>query len=200
MGIFTLARLGVSAAVIARPLDNPHLERRLARLRTLSGNRVFAKRGAVHEALSFLREGGVVTLLIDQRPKQGGIPVPFFGHDAYTTELLAMLALRTGAPIVPAFAFLESDGSWRIVVEPEVPVARTGDLEADTYRITADCTAILERWIRRYPDQWLWAHRRWKVPGNVAAAARRVRGRMAGGTPGPDGAGRPGSATMTREP
>ena len=162
--IFTMAQRLRPASVVARPLDNPHLEKRLSRLRTLSGNRVVAKRGAVSDALSVLEGGGIVTLLIDQRPKRGGIPVPFFGHPAYTTELVATLALRTGASIVPAFAFLERDGAWRIVLEPEVPVVRTGNLRTDAYRITADCTAVLERWIRRYPEQWLWMHGRWRAP------------------------------------
>jgi Kdo2-lipid IVA lauroyltransferase/acyltransferase len=166
--MFTAGRLGVPAAGIARPLDNPYLESRLARLRTMSGNRVFAKHGAVFAAAEVLEAGGLVTLLIDQRPKQAGIAVRFFGHDAYTTEMLAVLALRTGAAIVPAFALLEADGSWRVVIDPEVPVVRSGDRRADLYRITADCTAILEQWIRRYPEQWLWTHRRWKVPGKTS--------------------------------
>ena len=157
-------RLGVPGAAIVRVLDNPHLEARLARLRTSTGNRVIDKRRASRESLGVLRAGGYLCVLIDQRPKRGGVPVPFFGHSAYTTDALARLALASNAAIIPGFTVREADGSWRMALEPVVPVERTGDVEADTRRITADCTAILERWVRRYPEQWLWTHRRWAAP------------------------------------
>jgi KDO2-lipid IV(A) lauroyltransferase len=161
---FMFGRLGMPATGIARPLDNPYLEARLDRLRTLTGNRVINKRGAFREALAVLRGGGFLGIWIDQRPKRGGIRVPFFGVDAYTTDGLARLALASKAAVLPCFAVQEADRSWRMVIEPPVTVVRTGNAEADTYRITADCTAILERWVRRYPEQWLWTHRRWAVP------------------------------------
>ena len=172
---FMFGRLGIPATGIARPLDNPYLEERLVRLRTLSGSRVINKRGAFREALAVLQQGGFLGIWIDQRPKRGGIPVPFFGTDAYTTDGLARLALDSEAAVVPCFAVHEANGSWRMVIEPEVPVVRTGDLEADGYRVTAVCTAILERWVRRYPDQWLWTHRRWAVPSQDAHAIRQAR-------------------------
>jgi len=160
----TLGHLGVPIASIVRPLDNPYLEARLARLRTLSGNGVIDKHAAFRQALLHLRRGGGLGLPIDQRPKRGGIPVPFFGHDAYTTDGLAELAFASDAGVVPCFVVQEPNGTWRMVIEPELTVPRTGDRAADAYRLTADCTAILERWVRRYPDQWLWTHRRWAVP------------------------------------
>ncbi|MFO7691680.1 MAG: lysophospholipid acyltransferase family protein [Vicinamibacterales bacterium] len=170
-------RLGIPVAGIVRPLDNPYLEARLTRLRTMTGNAVIDKRRASREALTRLRTGGYLCILIDQRPKRGGMVVPFFGHDAYTTDALARLALASSAVVIPGFTVREADGSWRMVLEPEVPVERTGDAEADAYRITADCTAIVERWVRRYPDQWLWTHRRWAVPTfGVAAAGAKRRG------------------------
>jgi KDO2-lipid IV(A) lauroyltransferase len=169
---FMFGRLGMPATGIARPLDNPYLEARLVRLRTLTGNRVINKRGAFHEALAVLRGGGVLGIWIDQRPKRGGIKVPFFGSDAYTTDGLARLALASEAAVVPSFTVQEADRSWRMVIEPEVPVVRTGDADADAYRLTADCTAILERWVRQYPEQWLWTHRRWAVPRLGVRAAR----------------------------
>jgi KDO2-lipid IV(A) lauroyltransferase len=130
----------------------------------MSGNRIVDKHGAFPEALRVLQDGGFLGLWIDQRPKRGGIPVPFFGRDAYTTDGLARLVLASDAAVVPCFAFLEQDGFVRLVVEPEVPVSHTGDQAADAYRITADCTAVIEQWVRRYPEQWLWTHRRWAVP------------------------------------
>jgi KDO2-lipid IV(A) lauroyltransferase len=157
---FTLGCHGLPSTGIARPLDNPHLDRRITALRALGGNGVVAKRGGVSSALRGLRNRDFVTIMIDQRTAQSGIGVPLFGRRAFAADSLAVLAIRTGAPIVPGFAVLEPDGSWRVVVEPEVPVLLTGDFRADSLKIMTDCTAILERWIRRYPEQWLWTHAR----------------------------------------
>ena len=82
---------------------------------------------------------------------------------ASTTPTLAAVALRTGAPIVPVFSVPQPDGSYVVTYEPEVEVVETGDREADIYRLTGACTAIIERWVRRYPEIWLWMHRRWKT-------------------------------------
>jgi KDO2-lipid IV(A) lauroyltransferase len=157
---FAAACKGMPSTPIARPLTNPLLDDRLRRLREEGGARVFAKRGAVQSALAHVREGGFVSILIDQRPARSGMPVTLFGRRAFVADALAVLAIRTGAPIVPGFGFLETDGSWHVVIEPEVPVVLTGDRQADSRRIMVDCTAILERWIRRYPEQWLWTHAR----------------------------------------
>lgn len=153
---------GVPIAVVARPLENPHLAARLIRARTGTGSRVIDKQGAMREGLAVLRRGGVIGLLIDQRPEKTGEPVPFFGHRAFAAGSLAALALRTGAPVVPGFAVAGPDGSCRLEFEPDVPVVRTGDVRADTARIMADSTAVLERWVRRYPDQYLWTHAKMK--------------------------------------
>ncbi len=160
---FTLGYHGLPTMGIARPMDNPYLDRRLSQLRAQGGNDLIAQRGGVASALECLHDGNIVGIMIDQRPERSGMAVPFFGHQAFAAGSVAVLALRTGAPIVPGFGFLDHDGSWRVVVEPEVPVVRTGDLRADTQRIMTDCTAVLERWIRRYPEQWLWTHARLKA-------------------------------------
>lgn len=153
-----LGSQGVPVAVVARPLENPNLAARLIRLRSSTGSRVIDKDGAVREALAVLRHGGVIGLLIDQRPEKTGEPVPFFGRRAFAAGSLAALALRTGAPIIPGFAVAGPDGSCRLEFEPEVPVVRTGDVRADTARVMSDCAAVLERWVRRYPEQYLWTH------------------------------------------
>ena len=153
---------GIPSFAIARPLENPRLEKRLANVRALGGNGIIAKHGAVSSALKLLREGRFVAMMIDQRPEHSGVPVSFFGRRAFATDALAVLALRTGAPVVPGFAVLEPDGSWRVVIEPEVPIVASGDLRADVQRVMTDCTAILEVWVRRYPEQWLWTHAKLK--------------------------------------
>lgn len=157
-------RLGFPGTVVVRPLDNPYLESRLLAQRTVSGNRIIDKHGAFAAARSVLLEGGILGMLIDQRPKRGGIPVPFFGAPAYVTDGLARLVLDSEAVVLPCFGVFESDGTVRVTFEGPVPVVRTGDRMADAARISADCTAIIERWVRRYPGQWLWTHRRWARP------------------------------------
>ena len=165
--------LGMPLALVTRRLDNPLLERRLARLRTLSGNEVIHRQGAVREMLKALKRNLGIAIVIDQDAKRSGIFVPFFGRQAATTPTLAAVALKTGAPIVPVFSVPRPDGSYDVIYEPEVEVVSTGDREADVHRLTAHCTAIIERWVRRHPEIWLWMHRRWKTvpPPSISTGA-----------------------------
>jgi len=159
----------VPFAVIARPLDNPALDRRLIALRGGTGNAVIPKRRAVRETMKALARGSGVAILIDQDSREDGVFVPFFGRLASTTPTLALLALRTEAPIIPVFARVNADGTIAISIEPAVPVDAGPDRDADVARITAACTAVVERWVRKDPEQWLWMHRRWKTrpPGET---------------------------------
>ncbi len=172
-GAYTMGLLGVPFAVIARPLDNPILDRRLIELRGGTGNAVIPKRRAVRETMKALARGAGVAILIDQDARLDGVFVPYFGRLAATTPTLALLALRTEAPIVPIFASVETDATITVHIEPVVPTRPSGDRDADVLRLTAECTAIVERWARRNPEQWLWMHRRWKTrpPGEAAARA-----------------------------
>jgi len=162
-GAYAMGLLRIPFAVIARPLDNPTLDRRLIALRRGSGNEVIPKRRAVRETIKALARGSGVAILIDQDAGDGGVFVPYFGQLASTTPTLALLALRTEAPVVPIFAEVEGDGTIRVHIEPAVSIEPTGDRPADVVRLTAACTAIVERWARRRPEQWLWMHRRFKT-------------------------------------
>ncbi len=155
--------LGFPLALIARPLDNPDLERRLAALRELSGNRVVHKRQALREMLRAIGRGLAVAILIDQDAREQGVFVPFLGRPASTTPSLALVALRTGAAVVPVYCVPERGGRYRIVYEAEVPVEPTGDRDADVLRLTRRCTERVEAWVRERPECWLWMHRRWKT-------------------------------------
>jgi KDO2-lipid IV(A) lauroyltransferase len=172
-GAYAMGLLGVPFAVIARPLDNPILDRRLIQLRSGTGNAVIPKRRAVRETMRALGRGSGVAILIDQDAGADGVFVPYFGRLASTTPTLALLALRTEAPIVPVHAKVETDGTISVHIEPAVEVRPTGDREADVLRVTGECTAIVERWTRSNPEQWLWMHRRWKTrpPDGTAAGA-----------------------------
>ncbi len=155
--------LDLPLVLVTRPLDNHLLEEILAGLRGLSGNRIVHKRDAVREMLTALRSKLGVAIVLDQDARRDGVFVPFLGRLASTTPTLALLALRTGAAVVPTYSVPRPDGSYTIVYEPEVPIESTGDREADVRRITAVCTQHIERWIRAHPELWLWMHRRWKT-------------------------------------
>lgn len=168
-----LALHGRPMAVVARPLDDPALERELRSMRERWGNTSIPKRGGVRQMMRALGRGGRLGLLVDQRvhPNEGK-PYPFFGQPAYTTPLLANLALRTGAPIVPCFG-LPEDG-WRrcrVIFRPPLwPEGDARDPEA-VDALTSRALRVLEAEIRRTPEQWLWLHRRWRK--NPSREARR---------------------------
>jgi KDO2-lipid IV(A) lauroyltransferase len=149
-------------AVMARPLDNPKLHDLLERIRVSDGNPVLYRRGAVRKALRLLAEGRGVGMLIDQHmTSPDAIYVDFFGRPASTTSTLAALAIRTGAPVIPLFAFPLPGGRYRMIYEP--PVEPPGEDSPDAIReFTQRCTDVLEMHVRRHPELWLWMHRRWR--------------------------------------
>lgn len=159
-------------AVMARPLDNPKLHDLLERIRTSNRNEVVYRRGAVRKVLRLLAEGKAVGILIDQHMTSAdAIYVDFFGRPAATTSTLAALALRTGAPVIPLFAFPLPGGRYRMIYEH--PVEPPQPDSADAVReFTQRCTDVLEMHVRRHPELWLWMHRRWRdAPGPALAAA-----------------------------
>jgi len=155
---------GYPINVVARPVDNPLLEDLLSRLRTRGGNRVIKKGGALREVLKLLKAGETVGFLLDQNVvADQGVFVNFFGKSACTHKTLALLALKTGAVVLPAFTFRQEGGGHRVIIEPPVLLEETGDMERDLVVNTQKFTALIESCIRRHPDQWLWVHRRWKT-------------------------------------
>ena len=153
-------------AVLARPLDNPLLHDLLESVRTSTGNSVFYRRGAVRRVLRALEANQAVAFLIDQHMQPAdAVTVEFFNRPAATTSALAALALRTGAPVVPVFALPLPGGRFRMVYEHAVEPPRADDEHA-IREFTQRCTDVLEMYVRRYPELWLWMHRRWRdVPG-----------------------------------
>lgn len=156
--------MGWPMAMVTRPLDNRLLERLLARGRRRSGNEVVHKRQAVRKVLRALRQGWCVALVIDQDfPESDRIFVDFFGRPAAAAPTLGLVALRTGAPVLPVVSRLRPDGRYEIEYLPHLEARSTGDRGADVVDIMSRCTALLEEAIRRHPEQWLWMHRRWKT-------------------------------------
>jgi KDO2-lipid IV(A) lauroyltransferase len=149
--------------VVARPADNPLLDRELQALRERFGNVTIAKRRAARQMLRVIRGGGRVGILIDQRvPAAEAIVVPFFGRPALTTPVLARMSLRTGAPVVPSFGVPLPDG--RVALRFRPPLFPAGHGEAAVWELTQRYLTVLEDEIRRAPHLWLWLHRRWLRP------------------------------------
>lgn len=158
------ALTGYPLSVVVRPLDSPALDRLVTRFRERSGVAVIAKRRAFRAVLEALRRGWMVGILLDQNAsRREGVFVPFFGQPASTSKSLALLALWSGAPVVPVFIHREAGGHHRVTVEPAVPPPATGQREQDILALTATFARILESRIRQQPEQWLWIHRRWKT-------------------------------------
>lgn len=162
-------------AVVARPLDNPGLDRRLCALRAQAGNTVIYKQRALARVLRLLRERRAVAVLIDQNVQEkDGIFVEFFGRPAATTTVAAALALKTGCPVLACRAELRADGRYRVVYDPPFEPRPSGDRVADIAAMTQDLTRAIEGWVRQAPGQWLWIHRRWKTQPRAAEPAPRA--------------------------
>jgi KDO2-lipid IV(A) lauroyltransferase len=148
--------------VLARALDNPRLNTLLEEVRGRTGNSVIYRQGAVRRVLKTLAAGEGVAMLIDQHMHSpDAIWVDFFERPAATTSTLAALALRTGAPVVPVFALPVGGGRYRMIYE-HVVAPPEGDGPEAIREFTQRCTDVLEMYVRRHPELWLWMHRRWR--------------------------------------
>ena len=157
--------MGHPMGMVIRRLDNRRLDDYVNRIRCLHGNFVLHKDDFGRGLLTSMRAGKTVGILMDTNmtPPQG-VFVDFFGHLACTASGLARVALKTGAAVLPGFMLWEpAEKKYVLHFGPELVFTRTGNHEADILAATQQCAAATEAWIRRYPDQWLWIHRRWKT-------------------------------------
>jgi KDO2-lipid IV(A) lauroyltransferase len=161
--------------VLARALDNVRINTLLERIRQCTGNTVIYRQGTIRRVMRMLQGGHGVAVLIDQHIHgPDAVYVEFFERPAATTSVVAALALRTGAPVVPVFALPIGKGRYRLIyehpVEPPPPaVADAADADSAGHvaqvanrEFTQRCTDVLEMYVRRHPDLWLWMHRRWR--------------------------------------
>lgn len=151
--------------LLSRRMDNPMIDKMVAKMRSSFGNRQIDKTKSARPILRILRDGGSVGILADvnSHPKEG-VFAPFFGIAACTTAGVAMLALRANAVIVPMFAVWNTEkGRYILITEKIIEPINSGDRKTDVELITAEFTAAIERVVRAYPDQWIWIHRRWKT-------------------------------------
>ena len=157
--------MGHPMGMIIRNLDNRRLDEYVNGIRCLHGNFVISKDDFGRRLLKAIHAGATVGILMDTNmtPPQGEF-VQFFGVDACTGTGLAHIARQTGAAVLPGFMFWEpAERRYVLHFGPEIEMPRTSDRAADILEGTRRATAVIESWIRRYPDQWLWIHRRWKT-------------------------------------
>ena len=155
--------MGHPMGMVIRRLDNRRLDDFVNNIRCMHGNRVLHKDDFARGLLTAMREAETVGILMDTNmtPPQG-VFVEFFGRQACTASGLARVALKTGAAVLPGFMVWEpAEGKYVLHFGPELEFTQSGDTEADILAATQQCAAATEAWIRRYPDQWLWIHRRW---------------------------------------
>jgi KDO2-lipid IV(A) lauroyltransferase len=172
IGSFFHSLMGHPMQIVVRPLDNPYVDALVTRYRGLHGNTMIAKQEFARGLIGAMHRNETVGILMDTNmtPPQG-VFVDFFGIPACTASGLARIAQHTDATVVPAFTIWDEVlRKYRVEFDRPVELVRTGNDEADAVANTAKFTKAIERYVRRYPEQWLWVHRRWKTrpPGEKA--------------------------------
>jgi len=157
--------LGHPITLVHRPMHNPLFDEAITQWRAAAGTRSIKKKAAAKEALRALRQHQILVIPSDQNQTLSfGVFVDFFGKPACTTPGAARLAMLTGAPVFPVFLVRDGEsGRHRIEILPEVEMVSSGDRDADIRVNTQRCSDAVETMIRRYPEQWIWFHKRWKT-------------------------------------
>ena len=149
--------------IVVRPLDFKPLDHFILNLRTRFGGKIIPKERSIHAIIRSLHRRDIVVLLMDQNVDwYEGVFVDFMGHRACTSKGLALLALKTGVPVIPVFMIREKSG-FRAEFGPEIVTVKTGDRQRDIETNTQEYNRVIENFIRLYPDQWFWVHQRWKT-------------------------------------
>ena len=147
-------------AVVYKPIYDPRLDRLILAFRSKWGGPVIPRGGALKGILKAMGENRVIGVLMDQDTGDDGVFVPFFGREAWTQSGVARIAKKSGAALVPFFLVRGKDRKFELHVEPEIPV---GEGEDAVRAAVAAYTAVIEKYIRAYPEQWVWMHERWRT-------------------------------------
>jgi len=161
---------------LRRPLKPAWLNALVDRRFRRAGFGKLPKRGSLDTIVELLGSGAIVVFAFDQHAgKNDGITVDFFGHPAGTFKSLALLALTTGAPVIPAYSWREPDGTHVLRFEEPLPLIECEDAGEAIRKNTSAYNAALERMLLRHPEQWIWMHRRWKIPAKPHPTAAAVK-------------------------
>jgi KDO2-lipid IV(A) lauroyltransferase len=161
--VTNMAMRGLNPNIIGTPLKDKRLNDLLWEYRNAHGALAIERGRETFRMIKVLKSGGSVALLIDQDTKVKTVFVDFFGIKAATPAGATVLALKTGAAVVPTYVHLGEDGLQYMEILPEIPMTITGDEEHDILTNTQALTKFTEDTIRKYPDQWVWMHERWKT-------------------------------------
>jgi KDO2-lipid IV(A) lauroyltransferase len=161
LGLVAASKLS-DLSVVARPIDNPYLNKFVERVRKRYGNSIIYKKGALRPILQTLKEKGIVAILMDQAviPDEGYV-TDFLGRGAWTTKTPALIARKTGAAVLPAFIHRTEKGH-KITIYPEIELSPCVDMEKAVKEDTMNFSRFIEEYIKGHPSEWLWIHRRWK--------------------------------------
>ncbi len=156
---------GYDMNILVRRIDNPLVEKYVDSMRTKFGSVTLDKRKAARKLYRLLENAEILGILADLNVQEKeGVFVDFFGFPASTTTSIAKLALKTNAVILPAFAVWEEEkGKYVVYLEPPVEFEETGDADEDILEITRKINGVVEKFVRKYPEQWLWIHKRWNT-------------------------------------
>jgi KDO2-lipid IV(A) lauroyltransferase len=154
---------GYRFSVVVAKVSNKYINDRINEHREATGGEMIPKRSSTKAVIRALRKNGAVGMLIDQNQKRWGAFVDFFGRSCSTVRGPALIALKTGASIIFFASIRQPDGTIRVIFEPVEIDYKTGPTEENIRDITQHCTSRLEHYIRLYPEQWFWMHRRWKT-------------------------------------
>jgi Kdo2-lipid IVA lauroyltransferase/acyltransferase len=150
--------------IVYRPLDNPVFDNIVEYVRTMNGNQLIPKGGSGKKILELLKENQIIGILSDQNvARYEGVFVDFFGRPACTGVGLAVMAMRSGAPVIAIFPARQKSGKYKVIIKPAIEAICTDNYEADLQANTQRFTKIIEEVIREYPEQWSWFHKRWKT-------------------------------------
>lgn len=150
--------------IVYRPLDSPVIDNMVEYVRTMHGNSLIPKGGSGKKVLELLKENQIIGILSDQNvAAYEGVFVDFFERPACTGVGLAVMAMRSGSPVVPVFMARQKSGKYKLIIKPFLKAVCTDDYEADLQVNTQRFTKIVEDVVREYPDQWFWFHQRWKT-------------------------------------
>jgi len=159
----SLALSGYAINFIVRAVRSPRLDALVTRNRESKGIKCISRGASIKSGLKCLRRNELLGILSDIDTKVDGVFVDFFGRPAFTPRGPASIALRTGAALVPAFIVRQKDNTHKIIIEKPLELQITDDLEEDVRANTALFTKVIESYIRKYPEQWIWIHQRWKT-------------------------------------
>ncbi len=169
-GAFFLPQFGIKAGFVAKPMRNPLVDAYLTRMRTASGCYLINSRKGARRIVKALQSNHLVGILMDQhtRPRDS-LKIPFFGRPAYTTPVVAQIAMKQQAPVLPSFVYRQADGSYTVRFEPMILLDPGSMSVDDVRRNTILLTECIERGIQREVSQWFWVHRRWRTPPEESA-------------------------------